>query len=85
MKIQFQADAGLDSDIGRGLVRREPSIDWRTAQGYIPDGTLDPDVLRVAADTGRLLVSRDARTLPRHFAAFIASRRSPGIYRAPTA
>jgi hypothetical protein len=66
------------------LVRRERSIEWSTAQGHIPDGTLDPAVLGMAADAGRVLVSRDARTLPRHFAAFIAARRSPGIILIPS-
>src|ERR1035438_3728782 len=55
---------------------------WRSRS--FPDGTLDPEVLRIAADVGRLLVSRDARTLPRHFDAFIASRRSPGIILIPS-
>jgi predicted nuclease of predicted toxin-antitoxin system len=83
LKIQFQADADLDPDIGRGLVRRKPAIGWRGAQG-IPDRTLDPEMLRIAAGSGRVLVSRDVRTLPGHFAAFIARRVSPGIILIPS-
>ena len=49
MKIRFQADADLDPDIGRGLVRRETSIDWRPARGFIPDGTSDSGVLKLPA------------------------------------
>ncbi len=48
MKIRFQADANLDPDIGLGLQRRDPSIDYRLALGVIPDGMLDPDVLGLA-------------------------------------
>ncbi len=84
MNIQFQSDADLDPDVGRGLVRREHSINWRPAQGYIRDGTPDIEVLRIAAEAGRVLVSRDVRTLPRHFNTFIATRRSAGIISIPS-
>jgi hypothetical protein len=45
VKVRFQADANLDPDIGLGLQRRDPSLDYRLALGVIPDGMLDPDVL----------------------------------------
>lgn len=83
MRIRFQSDADLNPAIGRGLVRREPAIDWRPAQKLIPDATPDPEVLQLAADDGRVLVSRDAKTMPRHFAAFIANRSSPGVILIP--
>jgi len=57
LKITFQADADLDPDIGRGLRRREPAIDFQSAVGVIPDGTPDPRVLHIAADSGRVLVT----------------------------
>ena len=37
----------LNPAIARGLRRREPSIDFRAAAGMIPDGTADPNVLRI--------------------------------------
>jgi predicted nuclease of predicted toxin-antitoxin system len=83
VKIRFQADADLDPDVGRGLVRRETTIDWRPAQGFIPDATPDSEVLLLASDAGRVLVSRDIRTIPNHFAAFIAVNRSPGVILIP--
>jgi hypothetical protein len=43
-------------------------------QKFIPDATPDPGVLQLAADDGRVLVSRDAKTTPHHFAAFVANR-----------
>ena len=58
MKIRFQADADLDPDIWRGLCRREPSIDIEGHIGVIPDGTPDPEVLKLAAEAGRVLVYR---------------------------
>lgn len=61
MKVRFQADANLDPDIGLGLQRRDASIDYRLALGVIPDGMVDPDVLAVAAEGGRVLVTNDLR------------------------
>lgn len=84
MKIRFQADADVDPDIRKGLLRREPSIDFRPASGFIPDGTLDPDVLRIAADDDRVLVSADLRTMRVHFDGFIALRDSPGALLIPS-
>jgi len=40
-------------------------------------------VLVVAARDGRILVSHDKRTLPRHFAEFIQSQPSPGVVIVP--
>ena len=76
MKIRFQADADIDPDIWKGLLRREPSVDFRPVAGTIPDGTLDPEVLRIAAESGRVLVSRDRRAISVHFHDFVANRES---------
>lgn len=59
--------------------RREPAIDFRAAAGVIPDGTPDPEVLRIAADAGRVLVSRDVSTMPGQFEQFIHTQESPGL------
>lgn len=60
MKLRFQADADVDPDIRRGLLRREPSIDFRSAEGIIRDGTPHPEVLQIAAGDNRVLVTRRA-------------------------
>ena len=78
MRIRFQADADLDPAIGKGLLRREPAIDFQAAAGVIPDGTPDPAVLRLAAEGGRVLVTGDLRTMRVHFEEFIAPRRFSG-------
>jgi predicted nuclease of predicted toxin-antitoxin system len=74
----------LDPDIGRGLVRQEPAIDWRPAQGFLADATPDPEVLQFAANAGRVLVSGDISTIPRHCSTFIATRSSPGAILIPS-
>lgn len=84
MSLRFQADADLNPAIGRGLRRREPSIDFRAAVGVIPDGAPDLDVLRFAAEAGRVLVSRDVGTMPGHFTDFIRQQESPGILLIPS-
>ena len=41
------------------------------------------DLLALAADEGRLLVSHDQRTMPEHFARFLSTRPSPGLLIVP--
>jgi hypothetical protein len=84
LRIAFQADADLDPDIGRGLRRREPSIDFQGAVGVVPDGTSDPRVLRIAAGAGRVLVTGDLRTMRIHFRDFVAEHESPGVLQVPS-
>lgn len=84
MSLRFQADADLNPAIGRGLRRHEPSIDFRAAAGVIPDSAPDPEVLRVAAEAGRVLVSRDVATMPGHFADFVQQQEPPGLMLIPS-
>jgi predicted nuclease of predicted toxin-antitoxin system len=84
VKIRFQADASLDPDIGRGLARKNPAIDWQPAKGVIADGTPDPEVLQLAARDGRVLLTLDVATMICHFIAFTATQPSPGILLIPT-
>ena len=79
MKIRYQADADLNADIVVGVWRREPMIDFQSADEAGLEGISDPDVLAHAAQEGRILVSHDRKTMPRHFAAFIAATTSPGL------
>ena len=79
MKVRFQADADLRRPIVAGVRRREPTIDFKTAQEAGLTGLDDPTVLAIAANEGRLLVSHDVSTMPEHFANFIETRTSPGV------
>ncbi|MBS1809929.1 MAG: DUF5615 family PIN-like protein [Acidobacteria bacterium] len=80
MKIRFQADNDLNETIVRALLRTVPQIDFQTAPALGLHGVPDEKVLGLAADEGRVLVSCDRRTMPFHFADFIAQRNSPGIF-----
>ena len=80
MKIRFQADADLNEDIVKGLLRREPGIDFRAATSAGLRGLSDHEVLTLAAQDGRVLVSHDRKTMPRTFTEFIQTGPSPGLF-----
>jgi len=83
MNVRFQADADLNQIIVKASVRREPSIDFQSAQAANLSGLRDEDVLAIAAKEGRLLVTHDRKTIPHHFAEFIFSQTSPGVLIVP--
>lgn len=80
MKVKFLADADLKGWIVAAVRRREPGVDFRTAAEVRLEGLTDPEVLKVAAREGRILVTHDRRTMPHHFADFIKSDSSPGVF-----
>jgi hypothetical protein len=83
LKVRFLADENLDQDIVAGVLRREPEVDFELPQGLIPEGMRDPDLLALASSLGRVLVTHDVRTMPRHFGEFIASNQCPGVILIP--
>ncbi|MGO8980012.1 MAG: DUF5615 family PIN-like protein [Streptosporangiaceae bacterium] len=80
MKIRFQADADFNEDIVAGILRRELRVDFRTAGQAGLRGLDDFQALAMAAKEGRVLVSHDRKTMPRHFADFIQGNTSPGLF-----
>jgi len=82
--IRFLADADFNSAIMRGSRRREPTMDFLPANDANLAGVPDPDVLAIAAEQERILVSHDFRTMPHHFADFLrAHGSSPGLILVP--
>ena len=79
MKVRFQADNDLRKSIVRGAIRREPRIDFRSAQSAHLDDVTDPNVLALAAHESRILVSHDFKTMPYHFRRFTECQKSPGV------
>ncbi len=79
MRIRFQADADLNQAIVTGVVRREPMIDFQTANISNLTGLSDIDVLSLAAQANRVLVSHDHKTMPKYFSEFIVSQNSAGV------
>ncbi len=74
MKPRFQADADFNPKIIAGLRRREPAIDFQTVYQGDVIGRPDPDVLLIAARSGRIVVSHDRRTMPAYFARFVETQ-----------
>lgn len=79
MIIRFQADADFNQNIVTGILRREPAIDFQTAVAGGLVGLTDIEVLELAAQEGRVLVSHDQRTMPGYFAEFITTQTSAGV------
>ena len=80
MRPRFLADADLKYPIVAGIKKREPRIDFQSAQAERLEGMEDSEVLAIAAARGRILVSHDYGTMPRHFRAFAAQNSSPGVF-----
>jgi precorrin-6B methylase 1 len=80
MRPRFQADNDLDQRIVVACLRLNPSIDFQTAPAAGLHGLPDEEVLAYAAGEGRVLVSHDRKTMPAHFARFLAAgETSPGL------
>jgi hypothetical protein len=80
LSIRFQADNDLKFGIVKAVRRREPTIDFVSAQEAGLDGVGDPELLDRAAAEGRVLVSHDRRTMIGHFRAHLAAGKSaPGL------
>jgi hypothetical protein len=80
LRIRFQADNDLNRIIVDATLRREPSIDFQTAQAARLDNVDDEEVLGLAASQSRILVSHDKRTMSLGLDSFVASGgTSPGV------
>ncbi len=80
MSIRFQADNDLKFGIVKAIRRREPTVDFASAQEASLDGVPDSVLLDRAAAEGRVLVSHDRRTMIDHFRAHLAAgKSSPGL------
>ena len=83
MKVRFQADADLNQIILLATIRREPAINFQLAIIADLPGLDGRQVLERAAKEGRVLVTHDRKTMPRHFSEFIAKESSPGLLVVP--
>jgi hypothetical protein len=83
MKVRFQADADFNENIIRAVQRHEPGIDFQSALAAGLPGRSDPEVLAVAAATGRVLVSHDRKSMPVYFAEHITQEQSAGLLIVP--
>jgi predicted nuclease of predicted toxin-antitoxin system len=78
-KVRFQADADLRQAIVTGTIRRQLNLDFKSAYTALLEGKKDSEVLAIAAQDGRLLVTHDRKTMPSEFGKFIMSKTSSGV------
>jgi Domain of unknown function (DUF5615) len=78
-KVRFQADADLRQAIVTGTIRRQPNLDFRSANEAGLEGIKDSEVLAIAARDGRVLVTYDRKTMPIEFGQFIMTQSSSGV------
>ncbi len=84
MKGRFLADADLNKTIVSSVLRREPTLDFLTAQAAELRSMDDSEVLALAAEQRRVLVSHDVGTMPAHFRTFRnAGKHSAGLFLIP--
>ncbi|MEH2448751.1 MAG: DUF5615 family PIN-like protein [Nostoc sp.] len=77
--VRFQADADLKQAIVTGTVRRQPNLDFQSAYAAGLEGKKDSEVLAIAAQDSRVLVTHDRKTMPAEFGQFIMSQTSCGV------
>ncbi|MDZ7956705.1 MAG: DUF5615 family PIN-like protein [Aulosira sp. DedQUE10] len=77
--VRFQADADLKQAIVTGAARRQPNLDFQSANAVGLEGKKDSEVLLIAAQNGRVLINHDRKTMPTEFGAFIVSQTSSGV------
>jgi hypothetical protein len=63
---RFLADENFNNDLLRALLRRLPDLDIIRVQDVAVAGADDPSLLAWAATEGRILLTHDARTIPRY-------------------
>ena len=79
--IRFFADEDFNGRIVRGLLRRKHDLDLVRVQNVGLAGASDDVILKWANETGRLVISHDNRTMPRHFRERLAAGlHVPGVF-----
>jgi predicted nuclease of predicted toxin-antitoxin system len=77
--IRFQADADLKQAIVTGTIRRQPNLDFQSANKAQLEGKKDLEVLTIAAQQNRVLVTHDRKTMPTEFGTFITTQTSSEV------
>lgn len=79
--VRFLADASLHDAIVKGCRRREPTMDFVSANEARLEGVDDPDVLALAAREDRIVITSDLKTMPKHFGDYLQTHGyCPGVF-----
>jgi hypothetical protein len=78
--LRYAADENFNNDIVWGLLRRKPGLDILRIQDVGLAGADDPTVLTWAAETARILLTHDVKTITRYAYERVARGESmPGV------
>jgi hypothetical protein len=78
--VRYAADENFNNDIVWGLLRRKPELGIVRIQDVGLAGADDPTVLAWAADTGRILLTHDVKTITRYaYERVERGKRMPGV------
>jgi len=77
-QVRFQADADLKQAI-TGVIRKQPGIEFWSANQAGLEGLKDAEVLALAARQGRVRVTHDRKTMPAEFGQFVLAQQSAGV------
>ena len=84
MTVRFLADEDLDASIIRGLHSREPAIDILDVKTAGLRGTADSEILEIAAQQDRILITYDQNTMTRYYRERLdAGLPAPGMFILP--
>jgi hypothetical protein len=79
--LRLAADENFDNDVLHGLLLRNPALDIVRVQDVGLAGAVDPIVLEWAAKEGRILLTHDVKTMPRHaYQRVAAGQPMPGVF-----
>lgn len=79
--LRLVADENFNNDIIRGVRRRNPTIDLVRAQDVGLSEADDPTLLEWAAQTGRIVLTHDVRTMTRYaYDRVLAGQPLPGVF-----
>lgn len=79
--LRLVADENLTNAITRGLLHRNPNLDIVRVQDVGLSGADDQSILAWPAETGRILITHDVRTMPRYADERIeAGEPMPGVF-----
>ncbi len=79
--LRLAADENFNNGIVRGVQRRNPDVDIVRVQDAGLSGADDPTILEWAAQTGRVLLTRDVSTITRYaYESVRDGRPMPGVF-----
>lgn len=79
--LRLLADENFNNDIVRGVFRRKPNADIVRVQDVGLSKAPDPVVLTWAANTGRVLLTHDVRTITKYaYERVAAGQPMPGVF-----